>query len=247
MNDTKFCTKCSRHRCTLNATGAGRQYRCAECSAGREAARPVGAVGGLTLLEVFARLLNATPGLTTRQISEQSGHPMMNTQREVCRLVQLGKLHAFKTSPHLRYFASVESLEASRPMVEADEALYRIDSRKRALAKNLRYYRKNIKPKLEAARALAPNKPRKVRKDAGIPKKLKAEKPPKVAKAPRPLKVMQPKPIPAKHSLDEFKKAIAAIPDHVKVQVIPGYTGDRWQVQAPRNGFASLGIGRYVA
>ena len=244
-HEQRFCPKCQIWQTQEGGTGAGRKYRCGSCNVGRLAPNtPV-----LTLGQVFAELLTATPGLTSRQLSDLCGHPMLNVQREVCRLVSSGRLFVNKTRPQHRYYATQESLEAMREEVERDLAVYLIESKERDLEKHRRFYRNSIAPKLAAARALKPPKVRKVRSDAGIIKKPKPEKPPKVLKAPkgRAIRVMQPKPIPSKHSLDAWKNAEPIVPDHVKVQVLPGYSADRWQVQAPANGFAALGIGRYAA
>lgn len=48
-------------------------------------------------------------------------------------------------------------------------------------------------------------------------------------------------------SLGAWKATNAVVPSNVKVQVLPGYTGDRWAVKAPAYGFAAMGIGRYYS
>jgi hypothetical protein len=60
-------------------------------------------------------------------------------------------------------------------------------------------------------------------------------------------RLTQPSPIPTRNALDSWKRSDAVRPGHVELQVLPGFTGDRWQVQPPTTGFASLGIGRYLA
>ncbi len=243
-HEQRYCPKCQVWQSQEGGTGAGRSYRCGGCHTARVEARRAN-----TLYDTFAELLKAAPGLTARQLSELSGHPIRNACREVSRLVEVGKLCVIKVRPEHRYFANMESLEATRAQVEADLAAHLIEARQRGLEKNRRYYRNTFVPRVAEARAKLPPKPPKVK--AVKPKKEKVAKPPK---APKPkvsrdltFRITQPKPIPAKTSLDAWKRAEPIIPAHVKVQVIPGYSGDRWQPTAPAYGFAGMGIGRYFA
>lgn len=172
----------------------------------------------MTYLELYTRLLQDTPGMTAPALANAAGHSIKNGGREVSRLVSAGKLFSIKASPRPRYFASVEQMEAMRSQVEADEAAYMVQRRCDDLARQARHNARRYEA-VRAARLALPPKPRKLRSDLGSTKK-----------PPKPIKLAQPKPIPAKKALHNWKNGEAIIPDHVKVQHIPHRDDTRFRV-----------------
>lgn len=124
------------------------------------------------------------------------------------------------------YFASEEQMQAVRL-----ELLARWDAEDAAMKIRLR----------EAARLRGVAK----RLAQGIVPMSQRTPKPKPVKVPKPPKMASLRPKPTSDGLNAWKRAEAIHPPHVKVQVLPGFNGDRWQVEPPRFGWASMGPGRY--
>ena len=175
-------------------------------------------------------------------ISQESGKRVEHVRTVVSEMVKYGRIVGIGPNNWKRYFAAEKVPdEAGRAVVAAEIEAYRKAS------KDAYRERENARKRMKNA----------AKRDA-MPKrakpvvKIKSQEPRRNGfmlspKVPRPSVMLSPA------AVRMLKKQIpdvpAIIPDHVKVQVCPGYRGDiRYLPQTDRviGGFATMGIGRYL-
>lgn len=161
-----------------------------------------------------ADLVSAT-GLTGSEISDA-----------LRWLRRSGGLFALGSALDKHYFADSLELENGRGAVEARLAALKVERKIKRRARQKEYWAD----------------PARLERKAMLRRAKDAEK--RAARAPKPKKqkvvhLVIAKPRPTKPGWDA--KAPAYIPPHVKVQVLPGFDGDRWKVQPPEDGFRAEG------
>jgi hypothetical protein len=152
-------------------------------------------------------------------------------QKRLEKMIKSGEL--WKTGPHLRsrWFSDKAAYDAFLPGADEFFAAERAVQAAQTKQNNSDYRQRN-KQSINAT------------KRARMAKK-RALRPPKPAKAVRP-----PRPHRAPSVTVAKKERIGGevvIPDGVRVQVLPGFTSDRFAVNGPvMGGFKTMGIGRYI-
>jgi hypothetical protein len=138
-----------------------------------------------------------------------------------------GGLFALGSALDKHYFADSMELENGRRAVEEKLASVKIDRKIKRIARQKEYWAD----------------PARLARKAELRRAKDAEK--RAARAPKPKKQKVVHLVIAKPARPQkpgwAPESPAHIPEHVKVQVLPGYDGDRWKVQAPEDGFAAEG------
>ncbi len=150
-------------------------------------------------------------------------------------MVANGRLFSIGRPGWMRYFASKESLEAVRH--EVIQLIEEQRNASHAAAKKKMYARTELarRAKRAAARAL---------RDASPPKPKKQA--PKTSH--KPLAIVTYAAAKKPHKKASPPSGPIVVPPHVKVQVCPGFKGDRFSVTGPVvGGFSTMGIGRYYS
>lgn len=138
-----------------------------------------------------------------------------------------GLLFGVGVSRRRRYFVSREALESAMPEVLLHFAA--LDELRKEVHRA--YRREKARRQRARARAAAPPKPPKPAKEPNPRHKQRA------------LVITKPKAITPAQA---WARAEPFIPPNVKVTHCPGYQADRWKVQPPADGFAAMGVGRYL-
>ena len=174
-------------------------------------------------------------------ISESSGKSVAHVTTVVAEMNKIGRIVGIGPNNWKRYFAAeIAPDDAARAVI-----LEQIEATRKANKLASRNHANERKKMTDAARRASRPKP--APKPAKVAKEKRRDGFMLSPKAPRPSVML------SNAAVRMLKRQIpdgpATIPDHVKVQVCPGYRGDvRYLPQTDRviGGFATMGIGRYL-
>lgn len=172
-------------------------------------------------------------GVTTAQLRESTAHLNWCTAKKALdRLIASGRVFGVGPDKHRRWFSDQEKAQAFALIVDDVVAAKRAEQAERAKGHRAAY-----EARRQAKRVRVERKPKpavvKPAKNAATPWRQENQET-KSARAAQ---------------LAEKNRAVEIItPEHVKVQVVPGYMGDpRYTVNGPViGGFRTAGVGRYL-
>lgn len=170
-------------------------------------------------------IIQAAPigGITSAEIEDATGLTVMKVQHALMKLLQQKRIVGERLGISRRFFADEAAREAGKPVLDEIRAVAKAEKDKRCAIYQKEYQEKHRARKhaLDLARYRA--------KQA-----LRKALPPRPKKAPKPITLLQPKPVNREKAARQAWAAQEAIrPDGVKITQCPGYTGESRFAPAP--------------